>query len=107
VKRPLACFVLLALVALGCRGPRPRVVSSMHRAAPGGGSVLEVVVENAGGGEGQVQVEATLRSASGTVVRAEREVEMHAHERIVVTLPFEAAADGTYRAEVTARYPVD
>lgn len=106
MKRSLACL-LLALVALGCRGPRPRVVSSMHRAATGGGSVLEVVIENAGGGEGQVQVEATLRSASGTAVRAEREVEIHGHERIVVTLPFDVAADGSYRAEVTASYPVD
>ena len=105
MRRRLACLVL-ALIALGCRGPRPRVVSSIHRAAPGGGSVVDVVVENAGGGEGQVQVEATLRSAGGTVVRAEREVELHAHERILVRVPFDVPADDTYRTEVTAHYPV-
>jgi hypothetical protein len=106
MRRRLACLSL-ALIALGCRGPRPKVISSVHRAAPGGGSVLEVLVENTGGGEGQVQVEATLRSAAGPSVRAEREVELHAHERVLVHLPFDVAADGSYRAEVTAHYPVD
>ena len=106
MTRRLACLAL-ALIVLGCRGPRPKVVSSTHRAAPGGGSVLEVVVENTGGGEGQVQVEATLRSADGPVVRAERDVELHAHERVLVHLPFAVTADGSYRPEVTVRYPVD
>jgi hypothetical protein len=32
---------------------------------------------------------------------------MHAHERLVVTLPFDVAADGSYRAEVTVHYPPD
>jgi hypothetical protein len=104
--RRFSVGLVLALLALGCRGPRPRVVSTAHRAAPGGGSVLEVVVENAGGGEGQVQVEATLRSGD-KVVRAEREVSLRAHERLLVSLPFEVAADGSYHPEVTARYPVD
>ena len=102
----LACLAI-ALIALGCRGPRPKVVSSTHRAAPGGGSVIEVVIENTGGGEGQVQVEATLRPAHGPVVRAERSLELHAHERVLVNLPLEVAADGSHRLEVTARYPVD
>jgi hypothetical protein len=106
MRRYLAALVL-ALMASGCRGPRPRVVSSIHRAAPGGGSVIEAVVENIGGGEGQVHVEATLRSAGGTVVRAERDVEIQAHERLVVTLPFHVAADGSYRAEVSVSYPPD
>jgi hypothetical protein len=106
MRRRFACLVL-ALLALGCRGPRPRVVSKAHRAARGGGSVLEVVIENAGKGEGQVQVEATLHSSGGAVLRAEREVTLRAHERVLVNLPFDVPADGSYRAEVMARYPVD
>jgi hypothetical protein len=51
-------------------------------------------------------VEATLRSVD-TVVRAEREVSLRAHERVLVRLPFDVAADGSYHPEVTARYPVD
>lgn len=99
-------LLVLALVAAGCRGPRPAVVSSTLRPAAGGGSVLEVIVENSGGGEGEVQVEATLRS-EGAVVRAEQAVALRGHERVRVDLPFDVPADGSYRADVRARYPVD
>jgi hypothetical protein len=68
--------------------------------------VVEALIENTGGGEGQVAVEATLRSGDA-VLRAQREVELRGHERVLVHVPFDVAADGTYRAEVTARYPVD
>jgi hypothetical protein len=69
--------------------------------------VLDVVVENSGGGEGAVDVEATLRSPDGTLVRADRQVTLRGHERVRVEFPFDVPADGSYRAEVTAKYPVD
>jgi hypothetical protein len=41
------------------------------------------------------------------VERADQEVTLRAHERVRVLLPLHVAADGSYRLEVTARYPVD
>lgn len=106
--RPRFAALVLALAgAVACRGPRPQVVSFSHRPAPGGGSVVEVVVENGGGGEGQVVVTATLRSDKGVVERVEQDVALRGHERLRVRLPAQAAADGSTRAEVTARYPVE
>jgi hypothetical protein len=68
---------------------------------------VEAVVENTGGGEGQVLVEATLRMESEVVERADQEVALRPHERVRVRIPVNVAADGSYRLEVTARYPVD
>jgi hypothetical protein len=97
----------VALAATACRGPRPIVVSSSLRPAAGGQSVIEAVVENSGGGEGHVVVEATLRSDREVVERADQVVTLRAHERVRVLLPVHVAADGSYRLEVTVRYPVD
>lgn len=97
----------LALAVAACRGPRPTVVSSSLRPASGGESYVEAVVENAGGGEGEVLVEATLRSESAPVERAGQEVTLRAHERVRVRIPMHVSPDGSYRVEVTVRYPVD
>jgi hypothetical protein len=97
----------LTLVASACRGPRPIVVSSSLRPAGSGESVVEAVVENAGGGEGQVLVEATLSMESEVVERADQEVALRPHERVRVRIPVHVAADGSYRLEVMVRYPVD
>jgi hypothetical protein len=98
--------VILALVAAGCRGPRPAVVSSALLPAHDGGSILVVLVENSGGGEGEVEVEATLRS-DRHLVRLDRQVTLRAHERLRVDFRFDLPADGSYRPEVEVRYPVD
>jgi hypothetical protein len=82
-------------------------VSSSLRPAGSGESVVEAVVENIGGGEGRVLVEATLRSDREVVGRTDQEVRLRAHERVRVLLPVHVAADGSYRLEVTVRYPVD
>ena len=97
----------LALATAACRGPRPTVVSSSLRPSATGESVVEAVVENAGGGEGEVLVEATLRSEGAPVERAHQEVMLRPRERVRVHLPVHVSADGSYRLEVTARYPVD
>ena len=97
----------LALAAAACRGPRPTVVSSSLRPSVNGESVVEAVVENTGGGEGQVLVEATLRTESEVVARADQEVALRPHERVRVHIHVHVAADGSYRVEVTVRYPVD
>jgi hypothetical protein len=97
----------LVLAAAACRGPRPAVVSSSLRPAPGGESYVDAVVENAGGGEGEVLVEATLRSEGAPVERAAQEVTLRAHERVRVRIPMHVSPDGSYRVDVTVRYPVD
>jgi hypothetical protein len=102
-----AALAGLALAAAACRGPRPTVVSSSLRPAPGGESYVEAVVENAGGGEGEVLVEATLRSEGAPVERANQEVTLRAHERVRVRIPMHVPPDGSSRVEVTVRYPVD
>ena len=103
MRHPL---LILALLAAGCRGPRPAVVSSALLPAHDGGSILVVVVENSGGGEGSVEVEATLRG-DRHAVRLEREVTLRAHERLRVDFRFDLPADGSYRPEVQVHYPVD
>lgn len=107
MKARAVVFVAVALGAAACRGPRPSVVSSSLRPAANGESLVEAVIENAGGGEGEVLVEATLRSEGAPVERAHQEVTLRAHERVLVHLPVHVSADGSYRLEVTARYPVD
>ena len=100
----LATFVL---ATAACRGPRPTVVSSSLRPSATGESVVEAVVENAGGGEGEVQVEATLHSDREVVDRAHQDVALRAHERVRVRIPMHVTADASYRLQVTVRYPVD
>jgi hypothetical protein len=107
MKGPSAVLAGVALAAIACRGPRPIVVSSSLQPAARDESVVEAVVENTGGGEGQVVVEATLSSDHDVVERVDQEVTLRAHERVRVHIPVHAPADGSYRLEVTARYPVD
>jgi hypothetical protein len=97
----------LALAAAACGGPRPLVVSSSLRPAPGGESYVEAVIENTGGGEGEVLVEATLRAEGAPVERADQEVTLRAHERLRVRIPMHVPPDASYRVEVTVRYPAD
>ena len=106
--RPRAVVLAgVALLATACRGPRPIVVSSSLRPAGSGESVVEAVVENTGGGEGHVLVEATLRTDGQVVERADQEVALRAYERVRVPIPVHVAADGSFRIEVRVRYPVD
>ena len=102
-----AALALFALAGAACRGPRPAVVSSSLRPSAAGESVVEAVVENVGGGEGEVHVEATLRSDRDVVDRAYEDVALRAHERVRVRIPMHVAADTSYRLQVTVRYPVD
>jgi hypothetical protein len=105
-RRSRSLTLILALMAGACRGPRPAVVSSALLPAHDGGSILVVMVENSGGGEGEVEVEATLRS-DRHAVRLERDVKLRAHERLRVDFRFDLPADGSYRPEVEVRYPID
>ena len=107
MKARAVVLASLVLAAAACRGPRPSVVSSSLRPAANGESLVEAVVENAGGGEGEVLVEATLHSDGAPVERAAQEVTLRAHERVRVRIPMHVSPDASYRVEVTVRYPVD
>ena len=98
--------MILALLAAGCRGPRPAVMSTALLPAQDGGSILVVIVENSGSGEGEVGVEATLRS-DRHAVRLEQDVMLRGHERLRVDFRFDLPADGSYRPEVEVRYPIE
>lgn len=97
----------IVLATTACRGPRPTVLSSSLRPSGTGESVVEAVVENTGGGEGEVIVEATLRSESAMVDRVDQTVTLRAHERVRVRIPVHVSPGGSYRVEVTVRYPAD
>lgn len=107
MKAGRAFFAGVVLAGAACRGPRPHVLSSSLRPSGNGETLVEAVVENAGGGEGEVLVEATLRSPGDVVDRATQEVTLRPHERVRVVIPMHVAANGVQVVEVTARYPVD
>lgn len=110
-------FAALALFASACRGPDPIVERQTLEPFDRGTKVfrVEAVIVNRSGGDGQIEVEATLvRRRDGEVVaRADREVELHAGERqtVVVELPRPpSAAELTADAlelRVEAHYPID
>jgi hypothetical protein len=102
----VAQLALAGLLAAGCRGPKPQVESyDVSAGAPG--TIVSVVVANASGGEGQAEVEVTLRSDGRIVAREERAVTLYAHERATVLVPVPTPYRRELAVEVRARYPVD
>ena len=69
--------------------------------------MVDVVVANRGGGEGQIEVEVTARAHGGAIVRAEALATLRAHERIVVRVPIEGDVDRSRAPEVEVHYPVE
>jgi hypothetical protein len=104
--RRAAAAAVAGLVVIACAGPRPSVESYELRAG-GPGTIVSVVVVNAGGGEGQAEVEVTLRAEGRVVARDERTVALRAHERVTVLVPVATPYLAALRADVRARYPVD
>lgn len=105
-KAASGAVALLALLAFGCRGPRPEVETVELRAG-GPGTLVHVVVANRSDGEGQVEVEVTLRSAGRVVAREERLAVLYPRERVTLTVPVPTPYRSDLAAEVRARYPVD
>ncbi|MGE5047727.1 MAG: hypothetical protein ACM3PC_04105 [Deltaproteobacteria bacterium] len=104
IRAALAIVVAVALCGVlwvrGCSGPRPELVSArMH------GAVLEIVVRNAGSGEGQVQLDSRLypRGGGAPILRSEKATlrpreTAHVEQRI-------DGARGDERVEVEIDYP--
>jgi hypothetical protein len=86
--------------ARGCSGPRPELVSARMR-----GSVVEAVIRNGGGGEGQVQVDFRLRPRTGgaPLLHSEKAtLRPHETARIEANV---AGARGDEQVEVELDYP--
>jgi hypothetical protein len=98
----LLAFVLISGIGFvrGCSGPRPELVSARMR-----GAVAEVVVRNAGSGEGLVQVDLRLRPrAGGAPVLHTEKATLRPYE----TAKIEARIDGARgdeQLEVELDYP--
>ncbi|HET9753876.1 MAG TPA: hypothetical protein VFP52_12975 [Myxococcales bacterium] len=84
----------------GCSGPRPELVSARMR-----GVVLEIVVRNAGFGEGQIQLDSRLypRSGGAPILRSEKAT-LRPRETVHVDQRIDGAR-GDERVEVEIDYP--
>ncbi|HZX96326.1 MAG TPA: hypothetical protein VFE90_17525 [Myxococcales bacterium] len=98
----LAALVLIggALFVRACSGPRPELVSARMR-----GAAVEIVVRNAGFGEGQVQLDLRLypRAGGPPLLRSEKAT-LRPHETARIEHKVEGAR-GDERVEVEIDYP--
>jgi hypothetical protein len=95
-----AMAVCVVLFVRGCSGPRPELVSARMR-----GAVLEIVVRNAGFGEGQVQLDTRLypRGGGAPILRSEKAT-LRPRETARVEQRIDGAR-GDERVEVEIDYP--
>jgi hypothetical protein len=93
------CLGVGVLFVRSCSGPRPRLVSArMH------GNVAVATVRNDGAGEGQIDVQFTVRGASGPpVVRNERAT-LGPHQEARIESRIDGAR-GDERVEAEVDYP--
>jgi hypothetical protein len=95
-----ALAVCAALFVRGCSGPRPELVSARMR-----GTVLEIVVRNAGSGEGQVQLDSRIhpRGGGAPILRTEK-ASLRPRETAHIEEKIDGAR-GDERVEVELDYP--
>jgi hypothetical protein len=97
---------LIAIALAACAGPRPEIDASTVAVAPDRPGVQRVTIDlaNRSGGHGEVELQITLRGASGGCIRASQQVELDAHEqlRIYVDVP---APPESYTVDVRSEYP--
>jgi hypothetical protein len=93
-------FVLLA----ACAGPDPVVqhASAMPSPLPGATRVTMDIVNRAGRGEVEVQIE--LRGAHGQVIRSEETVDVESKQTVHLEKDIETPP-GPYAVTATAQYP--
>lgn len=104
----------LTVGPLGCRGPRPELGERAMRVDGEGRAWVTVCVRNAGGGEGSVEVRATLLDGDGVVVgKGTESLDLAAHEEVHVTVPVgldpqrTSSAAAALTASVEVSYPPD
>lgn len=102
IRGVISALVILAATALfvrSCSGPRPRLVSARMR-----GQSAVATVANDGFGDGLIEVQFTVRGASGApVVKIERTV-LAPHQEVTVQSRIDGAR-GDEDVEVELDYP--
>jgi hypothetical protein len=104
IRAGLSVVVMVVLCGVlfvrSCSGPRPELVSARMR-----GAVLEIVVRNAGFGEGQVQLDSRLYPHGGgaPVLRSEKAT-LRPRETARIEQRIDGAR-GDERVEVELDYP--
>lgn len=98
-------LILVALVlGLGCAGPSPRVVS-VEATPLEDGYRATAVVENCGGGQGEVTVTFDLTDGRGARFERSEKLGLDGHERKIVAVHFDVPR-ADYRASAHAEYPI-
>ncbi|HET7787775.1 MAG TPA: hypothetical protein VFL36_17520 [Myxococcales bacterium] len=104
IRAALAIVAAAALCGVlwvrGCSGPRPELVSARMR-----GAVLEIVVRNAGFGEGQIQLDSRLhpRGGGAPILRSDKAT-LRPRETVHIDQRVDGAR-GDERVEVEIDYP--
>jgi hypothetical protein len=108
VKRSLACLALIALLTLGCLGPKPRVRSAEVAPPEDGKAIVTLTIANDGGGDGQVEVKVTLRQGDEVIARDEKLSELKGRETIKLVLEVDVPDDAhDLSVDAEIHYPPD
>lgn len=102
-------LIVVALAAalacgLACAGPSPRIVS-VEVAPVADGYRAIAVVENCGGGQGEVAVTINLTDGRGARFERAEKLDLDGNERKIVALHFDVPR-ADYRASARVEYPV-
>ena len=108
-------LVLLAGTLAGCLGPKPRVVEVQTQPPAGQNDPyrIQVLIENTGPGDGQVEVSVRLvnKQTQQTILYDEQDVQLDKDERQSVnfeeSLPPSAPAADQIDVQVSAQYPIE
>jgi hypothetical protein len=97
-------IVIAMSMSSGCAGPDPSAHMVELAPSPKPGCERATVSVDNDGGEGEVTVELTLQARDGARTRDTTNVEMKAHERLLLTVDVAARPDD-YTAIVSATAP--
>jgi hypothetical protein len=106
---PLLLAGAIAFGAYSCRGPKPAVLSQELRPpeSKDGPYSAVVMIENQGGGKGEIEVIARLRSrATGQVLdEHEQVVDLPSNEKVQLVIELRSTLPEPYDLDVKVKYP--
>ena len=104
----LTGLLLALLITAACLGPKPEVRSAVVAPAKDGKAAVTVVIVNTDSGDGQVEVNVTLRQGANVVGRADKTTELRSKETITLVLVVDVPADAReLSVEARVTYPPD
>ena len=99
---------LVALLTVGCLGPKPEVRSAEVAPPEDGKATVTVTVANNGAGDGQVEIKVTLRQGDEVVGREDKLTELKGRETVRVVVEVDVPDDAhDLDVEAEVRYPPD